>query len=179
MFLRIAKMKLFKWTVLALFLAALSLRADQMIPFTIEELSTNAQLIVHGTVIGKTVQSDPQGRIYTSLELAVAEVWKGKLATNHIIIVRGGGILGDEAQEVSGEADYEIGEELVSFLVFNVRHEALSFGMAQGKFHVWADPTGVKLARNAVHGVKSRSSRATSDRLTLADLKQRVTGGGK
>ncbi|HSU57477.1 MAG TPA: hypothetical protein VLT36_25775 [Candidatus Dormibacteraeota bacterium] len=165
-------------------LAASPLYADQLIPLTIEQLSGKAQLVVHGSVLSKAVQRDPAGRIYTTIDVAVSEVWKGNSATNHVMIVQGGGVLGDEGQEVSGEATYEIGEELVSFLVLNPRGEPLSLGMAQGKFHVWQDAkTGEKLVRNAVHGLGAKPAGvprgAIMDRLTLSQLKSRTLGGAK
>jgi hypothetical protein len=185
------KMKLLRTILLvaSVILPPLPLKAIQIIPLSVEWLSTNATLVVHGTVVSKSVQRDPAGRIYTSLDVAVTEVWKGELATNQLTIVRGGGVLGDEMQEVSGEAEYEVGEELVSFLVLNQRGELLSLGMSQGKFHVWREAdTGEKLARNNVHGLGPEQSRgvkvsargtAILNRLTLADLHRRTVGGGK
>lgn len=164
-------------------------RAEVVIPLPIESLSTNAQLIVRGTVIGTTVLRDPEGRIYTRVEITVAEVWKGLLATNRFTIVHGGGVLGEERSEVSGQASYEVGEEVVTFLQFNSRGEGVSIGLAQGKFQVWQDPvTGESLAQNRFHGQQSLRAIASAGpapaltiipRLTVGELRQRVDGGAR
>jgi len=172
-------------------LALLPLRADQMIPLPIEKLSARADLILHGTVTSTTVRRDPAGRIYTAVDLQVDDVWKGSLTTNHFTIVHGGGVLGEEASVVSGEADYAVGEELVCFLVLNQRGEGVSIGLSQGKFNVWKDPaTGEKLAHNRFHGLHPAAANPSPaavpgraapiiNRLTLADLKQHAVGGAK
>jgi hypothetical protein len=172
-------------------LSCLTSRADQMIPLPIDKLSARAGLVLHGTVTSTTVRRDLAGRIYTAVDLRVEEVWKGSLTTNHFIVVHGGGVLGEEASVVSGEAEYAVGEELVCFLVLNQRGEGVSIGLSQGKFNVWKDPaTGEKLAHNRFHGLHP-SAVGTSpstvpglaapiiDRLTLADLKQKAVGGAK
>ena len=144
--------------------------------------------VLQGTVLSKSCQQDDAGRIYTRVELQVAEVWKGTLATNRCTVVHGGGILGDRKAVVSGQADYQVGEEVVVFLVLNQRGEGVSLGLAHGKFHIGHDPaTGEKLAHNPFLGLppplapeKSKARVATLQQapvrgLKLADLKQRVT----
>ena len=79
---------------------------------------------------------------------------------------------------IPGQANYEIGEEVVAFLVLNSRGEAVTLGLAHGKFHVWKHPeTGEKLARNIFHGggplqVPRQPNTAAKSPLTLADLKR-------
>ena len=172
-----------------LWLPGLSLRADQMIPLPIDRLTAKAQLILQGKVLSTTVQRDAQGRIYTAVTLQVDEVWKGSLRTSRFTLVHGGGILGDHVATVSGETDYQVGEEVVAFLVLNQRGEGVSVGLSQGKFHIWKDPSrGEKLAYNRFHGLHPSAANplangapaaAVLNRLTLADLKQRVQGGAK
>ncbi len=165
-------------------------RAEVVIPLPIESLATNAQLIVRGTVLSTTVLRDPEGRIYTRVDLAIAEIWKGLLATNRFTIVHGGGVLGEERSEVSGQASYEVGEEVVTFLQFNSRGEGVSIGLAQGKFQVWQDPvTGESLAQNRFHGRQSLPTGLIAGpaspahpivpRLTVQELRQRVDGGAR
>jgi len=180
--------------ILRLFVANLlllspTLRADQMVPLSIAQLAAKAQLIVQGTVLSTTVQRDAEGRIYTAVQLQVEEVWTGRLATNQFTIVHGGGVLGDQVALVSGEAKYEVGEEVVAFLVLNQRREGVSVGLSQGKFHVWKDPVqGQKLAHNRFHGLRptvanppanGASAAPILSRLTLADLKRRAQGGAQ
>jgi len=176
--------------ITALCLTPIWSRAVIMVPLAVEDLSQRADLVLHGTVASKTCLKDPQGRIYTRIEFKVAEVWKGTLATNTFVIVHGGGTVGEERVEVDGEATYEIGEELVAFLVLNQRREGVSIGLAQGKFKVWKDDaTGEPFAHNLFHGkpkeiesperAKLRSAAGNPVRLGLTTLRARVNGGGR
>jgi hypothetical protein len=166
-----------------LFCLAPSLSALQTDPFSIEELALQCPLIVRGTVAAKSCLRDPEGRIYTRVELDLAEVWKGSVATNRITIVHGGGTVGDRRVVVSGQVDYAPGEEVVAFLVLNPRGEGVTRGLAQGKFHVWKDPlTGELLAHNPFHGHPGPGARFGKSlltgngrtRLSLTELKRRV-----
>ncbi len=171
----------------ALLSLAYSLAAALMIPLSIEELTGQAQLVLQGRVLSKSCQRDATGRIYTKVELQVAEVWKGTLATNPLTVVHGGGILGEERVVVSGQVDYQIGEEIVAFLVFNPRGEAVTVGLAQGKFHVWKEPaSGTAFVQNPFHGspeagarkIQAQNAAAPAPaRLSLQELKARVQGG--
>ena len=174
-----------------LLLPATAVHADQMIPLAIEDISARSQLILQGKVISKTVQRDEEGRIYTAVDLQVDEAWKGTPGTNHFTIVLGGGILGDEGVAVTGQVEYEVGEEVVAFLVLNKKGEGVTLGLAQGKFHVWTDSgTKQKMAHNRFHGLNAAAPDSTvntpnhtvtkiHNRLALADLKKLAVGGGK
>jgi len=157
-----------------------------MEPLSIEQLTENSTLVVHGTVLSKSCQRDPAGRIYTRVALQVAEVWKGSLTQNPFHIVHGGGILGDRKATVSGQVEFGMGEEVVAFLVLNQRGEGVTLGLVQGKFHVRQDPgTGEHIVHNPFHGGADPDSQTvsryqrlpTQQRLTLAELKRRVRGG--
>jgi hypothetical protein len=153
-----------------------------MTPLSIQELAGQAQLVVHGTVVNKSCLRDPDGRIYTKVELQLIDVWKGTPANNPLTIVHGGGTLGGEQVVVAAQVEYNLREEVVAFLALNQRGEAVTLGLAQGKFHVWQDrTTGDVLVRNPFH---SSNSTPTARRqsagsiglapLTLAALKARV-----
>jgi hypothetical protein len=172
-----------------LLLPAVASRADQMIPLSVAELTSEADVVIQGKVVSTTIKRDPEGRIYTSVDLLVEDVWKGHVATNHFTLVRGGGVLGLEVSEVSGEADYDVGEELVSFMVLNQRGEGVSIGLSQGKFFVSRDAaSGEKLVHNRFHGLHPSkpnppavgpAATQIQNRLTLAGLKEQVVGGAK
>jgi hypothetical protein len=172
---------------LCLFVLPAGAHGERGVPLSIDELSTRAELVLHGTVLSKTSQRDEADRVYTRLEVQVAEVWKGAAATagRSFSVVRGGGVLGEERANVSGQTDYQVGEEVVLFLRLNARGEGVTLGLAQGKFQVSREPvTGVKLAHNRFHGMADSASRKASAasqgsqrRLTLEELKQRVQGG--
>lgn len=153
-----------------------------MFPLSIEQLTAKADLVLHGTVISKTVQRDYAGRIYTTIQLQVAESWKGGPKRNPFAIVQAGGVLGEEVSTVEGQEEFSIGEEVVAFLVANQRGEGVVIGLVQGKFKVATDASGEKIAHNVFHGIapgtEPRSNeKGTAQRLTLGQLKQRVQGG--
>lgn len=167
-----------------------SLRATIMIPLSVEDLTQRAELVLHGTVESKVCLKDPDGNIITKLGFQVAEVWKGNLSTNYFTIIHGGGTVDGLTTVVGGQAEYEIGEEVVVYLRLNERGEGVSIGLAQGKFHVWkADQTGEKFAHNLFHGEPKKSEppaqaqlRAAAGkpaRLGLQELRNRTTGGAR
>jgi hypothetical protein len=170
--------------LLFLFTALLPPGAQALLmrPLAVEELARQADLIVQGTVLDKSSLRDEAGRIYTRVNIRVAEVWKGVPPTNGtpgmLTIVQGGGTVGGVREEVSGEVQYDVGEEFVAFLVFNSRGEPVTIGLAQGKFHVWRDrQSGEKFARNLFHGGPDPSDAGaaqTRPSLRLQDLKQQA-----
>lgn len=111
-----------------------------MRPLAVSELAGKADLIVEGRVLGKVSLRDDAGRIYTKVQIHVSEVWKGSppasSTSNLLTIVQGGGTVGDVREEVSGQVQYDLGEEVVAFLLINPRGEPVTIGLAQGKFHV-------------------------------------------
>jgi len=181
-------MNFFPTSMLLQFLVvtAIPASAGMMNPMSIEELSTNADVIVHGTVLSKSVQRDPEGRIYTRVRLQVDEVWKGKINPEEFVVVHGGGRIGNEQSRASIQVSYGIGEEVVAMLRLNQRHEGVTVGLVQGKFHISTEPsTGQKFARNPFHG-RSENGPSTKlnspqgqSRLTLAELRHRAQPGGK
>jgi hypothetical protein len=146
-----------------------------------DELTARADLVVHGTVRSKTCQRDEAGRIFTRIQLDVIEVWKGSPRTE-LVIFHGGGILGQQKTVVSGQAQFELNEEVVVFAALNPRGQAVSLGLAQGKFHV-SSREGKKMADNGISAPLSggpapatmaRTSTGPATGVSLADLKQTV-----
>ena len=159
--------------------------AFQAVPLSIDQLTEQSEVVLRGKVLSKSCQRDPEGRIYTKVELQVDEVGKGTVAEKRFTVVHGGGVLGEKRVKVSGQVEYAIGEEVVVFLVLNQRGEGVTLSLAQGKFHLWKDDaTGAQYACTSFHGVpESKSSPAqtqgviSQQRLTLSELKQHVDGG--
>lgn len=163
--------------LLLLCLAANSGFAVLVRPLPIEELNQRSESVVHATVTAKSVQRDAQGRIYTKVTLQVQESWKGKRPPENFSLVHSGGVLGDKIATVSGQPEYEIGEEVVLFLVLNQRGEGVTLGLAQGKFKVQEEPhTREKHVGNPFHGEQPGKP---GKRLPLAELKARVKGGAQ
>src|SRR4030095_5269499 len=97
-----------KQEFLLLFLSCVlapSLSAIQFTPLSIEQLTRESTLVVRANVLSKSCQRDPAGRIFTKVELEIAEIWKGSLPTNRFTVVHGGGILGDRKATVSGQVE--------------------------------------------------------------------------
>src|SRR5258708_36486777 len=103
-----------KWFLSAAsILMSLQLCASIMRPLSIAEMAKESEAVVRGEVLSKTCERDSQGRIYTQIELAVHEVWKGTVSTNKLVIVQGGGVLGEERGIVTGQVQYGPGENAV------------------------------------------------------------------
>ena len=144
-------------------------------------MTAKADLILHGTVTTKNVQRDAADRIYTKIQLQVADIWKGVPKANPFVIVQAGGVLGEEIAAVDGQEEFSIGEEVIVFLVVNQRDEGVVIGLVQGKFKVVKGTDGEKIVHNIFHGIASDAAQSAekgkAQRLTIGQLKQRVQGG--
>ena len=161
--------------------AFLPLLGSPVAILSIDQLAAKSDCVVHGIVIGKSVQKDAEGRIYTQVRLHVQDVWKGKVKANPFAIVHGGGILGSRRDSVSGGVGYKLGEEVVVFLAINSRGEGVTLGMRQGKFRVWReDSTKQRYAQSLYHGGRPAKENAgyrlpARLPLTLETLKRQVS----
>lgn len=176
----------FVGVVLLLLLLTAFVSAVTFEPLSIASLASKAELVVQGVVQSKTCQRDSSGRIYTRVELRPTDLWKGSISSSPILIVHGGGILGEKESVVSGQVTYEVGEEVVAFLIRNRRGECVTIGLMQGKFQIWKDAhSGMKFVVSPFYGIpQSASSRVGTLRtpssdslpsaLSLDDLKKRV-----
>ena len=166
------------------FLAALTLgHAAQQIPISIETLTTKSDAVIQGKVIGIICKRDPDGRIFTEIRLNIVEQIKGNSNKKTFKMVSAGGILGSVRSGSVIAPKFKINEEVVVFLVFNSRGEAIPVGLNQGCFEVYnRAEKGPAMVRNAFHGSpKSTNSYAIIKRatgkfkpLTLAELKRRI-----
>ncbi len=166
--------------------AAIS-HATQLVPLSIAELSARADSVVRGTVVSRTVVKQEGGGLLTKVRLRVAERLKGAASGDELEIVQSGGVLGQRRTIVVGAAGFKIGEEVVAFLVFNPRGEAVVLALAQGKFEVFRDAGGVKHARNPFHGGGAAGAgsgqallnKLGNRRLPLDELRKQVKAGAK
>lgn len=169
----------------ALLLAATVCFGVVMRPLSVEELSSKADFVIQGIVTNKVCLKDEAGRIYTRVEVQVSETIKGKNVGDTISVVHGGGTVGDQTTEVSGQVEYEIGKEVVAFITVNPKGMAVTIGLCQGKFSVWRDAnTGEAFVYNPFHGsppastntaaLQSAATGSATQRLALTELKQQV-----
>ena len=167
--------------------AALGQAASQ-VPLSIETLAAKADAVVHGKVVRMTCQRDDAGRIFTKVHLQIIEQMKGRSRGGTLVIVQGGGVLGRRIARSPLQPKYRVGAEVVVFVMFNSRGEAVTLGLNQGKFDVANQPkSGLATVRNPFHGLAKRDDpRAVVKRalgqakpLTLAGLKRRVRRAAK
>jgi hypothetical protein len=146
-------------------------------PVPVEDLAKRADTVVHGKVAALECTRDPAGRIFTRVELDVAEVWKGKPA-GRFALVLAGGVLGARKVAVVGGPEYRLGEEVVVFTARNASGEPVTLDLAQGKFRVEAaEASGAKHVANGVLGgpaEKSGYRLPTQVPLELSELRRRV-----
>jgi hypothetical protein len=108
-------------------------RATAVLAFDLEALTRIADRVVVGEVL--SVKSDwerHRRRIYTEIEIQVAEIWKGEVSSSRrIVIAQPGGRVGDIEMKVHGMASFRPGDRAVLFLEGS---EAASgvVGLAQG-----------------------------------------------
>ena len=151
-------------TIFCAWLASLSLgQAATQLPLTIETLAGKAEAVVHGKVKGMTCKRDATGRIFTEVQLKLTETLKGKPNGEVFRLVHGGGILGGKRSRSVADPKFKIGEEVVVFVVFNSRGEAIPVGMNQGRFEVFRPvASGEAMVRNPFHGLAKRNDGVTT-----------------
>jgi hypothetical protein len=167
--------------------AALGQAASQ-VPLSIETLAAKADAVVHGTVVRMSCQRDDGGRIFTTVHLQIIEQMNGRQRGATLVVIQGGGVLGRRIARSPIQPTYRVGSEVVVFVVFNSRDEAVTLGLNQGKFDVARQlETSLATVRNPFHGLAKRGDpRAVVKRalgqskpLTLAELKRRVRRAAK
>lgn len=111
--------------------------ANRFVPLTIEELCHEAEAVVHGKVVAMETLRDEAGRIYSRVDLTVSGVWKGAVSGETCRVVHGGGNLGETAVRAAGQVSFEIGDEVVVYLVRGTAAgEWVTVGLSQGRFQV-------------------------------------------
>ncbi len=165
------------------FFAEVDALATRFTRLTPEELARGADVVVHGRVVSLETRRDGAGRIFTSMELAVDDVWKGVLTTATCTVVRGGGVLGESEVRAIGQPKEAVGDELVVYLIRSAEGEWVTLGMAQGRFQVTRDEaTGRRWVRNLFWGAPSVPANARARLaawpptrpLSLDELKRRT-----
>ena len=170
------------------YLAALILgQTAQQVPLSIESLTTKANAVVHGKVKGITCKRDSAGRIFSVIKLNIIENIKGQIKSKKFELVHGGGILGSKRTGSIVDPRFKVGEEVVVFVVYNSRGEAVPLGQNQGRFEVFRNPGNTTaMVRNPFHGSPKTNDphivfkRAIGrSQLTLTELKRRIRRSNK
>ena len=119
--------------VAALSLVTFSARASLVLALDLAALTTRADQVVVGEVL--SVRSDwdvAHKKIYSTIEVQVAETWKGQApADGRVIIKQAGGTVGDIEMRVHGMPRFAAGDRAVLFLRGTVAQAAV-VGLGQG-----------------------------------------------
>ena len=121
--------------LLILCCAIFVVQGEVSVPWTLEKLTHEAELVMHARVVSTTCAKDDAGRIFTEVEVEPIQVFKGEVCKTPKI-VHSGGIVGEEHVVVIGQVSFEPGEEFLGFLVKNERGELVTLGMNAGKLTV-------------------------------------------
>jgi len=126
------------YLIINLFIA-LPASATSLLPLTLEQLSTRADLIFYGKVISNEVKKDEQsGQIATFTEFEVINLIKGTAGSTHTIKQIGGFHKNSNTRlMIHGVPEFQTGKEYVVFLP---KKSSLGFcsplGLHQGSFPV-------------------------------------------
>lgn len=120
-------------------------RASLVLAMELDELTRRSDQVVVGEVVEVTTTWDERHeRIWSTVELTVAETWKGATpGTGRLRIVQPGGSVGDVEMKVHGLPGFSVGERAVLFLQARKDgakvHHAL-VGLGQGRRPLNVDP---------------------------------------
>ena len=152
--------------IAALCVTASPANATVVRALTLPDLTRFADAVVRGKVVDiYTAWTGP--RLFTDVEIEVAECLKGDCAPTMTVRIHGG--VGDEyVRHIAGQARFELGEQVLLFLEVTARGDEMrTTGMAQGKFRL---ENGVA-SRDHV-GLAGRDAKAAKrlQKLPAADL---------
>jgi hypothetical protein len=120
----------------SLVLVGLTAGATSIVRQDVPELSRRADAVLRGTVVRTDSRwSGDRRRIFTEVEIRVAETMKGSPGKT-VVVRQPGGVVGKVAQRVDGVASFRQGEEVVVFLAKKPDDSFVVQGMGQGKFRV-------------------------------------------
>lgn len=165
----------------AALIAPLTAQATLLVYLSDEDLTAQADAIVHGEVLSVESYRDAQrNRVFRRVTIGVHEYLKGQ-GPDEVVVRVAGGVLGDLEYRVLGAPSFEQGEEVVLFL--EARPEAAGvIGMAQGKLRVTTDARGETWVQRDIQSVAlvSRDGRtptrpARPTRFRLAELRSIVS----
>jgi len=124
-----------------------------MVPrFSLEELATGSDLIVHGKVLRTWTAWDAATQIiWTHSEVQVIDALKGS-PQSAVVVSEPGGSVDDVTMAISGMPRYQPGEEVVLFLFQTPVGLWRARGLGQGKFLVTESASGVRTVRPAPNG---------------------------
>jgi len=163
---------LFSFVILSLPMKALVVEKA-----TLEEITNESKLIVYGKIIEKSSQWEGK-QINTYLTLQVYDVAKGNEVTNTIRVKQRGGKVGAYTSEISGQPNFEVGDEVFFFLV-DWKGNYWIHSIALGGYSI-VETGGVKYAVNGfdnvqlVEPVNKKEGEELKGEYTLPELSSKI-----
>ena len=128
--------------------------ATTMVPLSLNQLTTSADLIVRVSIENKSSAWENQ-RIYTYSQAQIIETLKDKnpLRPKSITVKSLGGVVGDIGQQVHGTPQLITGKEYILFLIEPEPNTYFVFGMEQGVVSLSKNAQGKTNANPGHHGL--------------------------
>lgn len=124
-------------SLIAVFVSPPLVHSTTMVKFTEQDLAIEADLIIQGRVTSTWTEWGENNRyIYTFGRVEVDRVIKGYVDNNEFIVKRPGGSIGSTTMEAFGTATFQVGDELILFLLDDMSYESNVLGWEQGRFNV-------------------------------------------
>jgi hypothetical protein len=117
-------------------------RASLALAMNLGEMTSRADRVIVGEVLSvKSAWDAGHKRIFTNIEVQVAETWKGATTPDgKVVIQQPGGRVGDIESRVHGLAEFHAGDRAVLFLRGTEQASAV-VGLGQGARALRFDPT--------------------------------------
>ena len=173
-------------SVLALLTALVWCRpvsATIVVPMPDEDLAAQADAVVIGDVAKITSHwDDTQGRIFTTITIAVHEVLKGDVTESQLTLTQMGGTIADVHAWVHGNPEFRRGEKVLVFVTQAQDGTLRVTQLYQGKFSITTDPYVFdELAQRdpnpgGVHTLPVPGGPQPVDSWKLRDLKDQIRG---
>lgn len=135
----------------SLFILVITVKGLVVEKATLDEITTESDLIVHGKVIDKVSLWEGK-QINTYLTLQIFDVAKGKNVTGTIKVKQMGGTVGAYTSHISGQPNYEVGDEVFFFLI-DWKGNYWIHSIAMGAYSV-VETGGVKYAVNSFNNIE-------------------------
>jgi hypothetical protein len=142
-----------------------------------DALARNSAAAVHGRVVALDSTWDPSvGAIYTNVTLDVLRGWGLPGSPARIVVKQLGGVVGETALIIGGQARFEIGEEVFVFLDVRPRDRTLSVAsLEHGKWTTTASTDPARAMAREIRGhdpsrVVARDYKSMTELMALAAL---------
>lgn len=99
-------------------------------------LTKESKTIIFGKILKIRCHGDEKGRLVTSADISINEIWKGHQKKKIITVLQPGGILGGIVQKNKNQRPFKVGREIVLFLTQNKKGDWVIVSLWQGHFDI-------------------------------------------